>query len=40
VAQASVKVWEALVLDLGYSPRRFVTIMTRAITEALLTPGR
>ena len=39
-AQASVKVWEELVIDLGYSPRRFVTIMTRAFTEALLTPRR
>ena len=36
--QASVKVWEELVVDLGYSPRRFVAIMTRAATEALLTP--
>ena len=39
-AQASIKVWEELVIDLRYSTRRFVTVMTRAITEALLTPRR
>ena len=35
-AQASVKVWEELVMDLGYSRRRYVALMTRAATAALL----
>ena len=35
-AQASVKVWEELVLDLGYSARRFEQMMTRAFVGALL----
>ena len=37
-AQASVKVWEELVLDLGWSSGRFTETMTRAFTGALLVP--
>ncbi len=37
-AQASVKVWEELTLDLGYSTTRFVAVMTRAFVLALLAP--
>ncbi len=37
-AQASVKVWEELTLDLGYSAKRFVAVMTRAFAHALLAP--
>ena len=36
-AQASVKVWEELVMDLGYSSRRFVNVMSEAFVGALLT---
>ena len=36
-AQASVKVWEELVVDLGYSSRRFVNVMSEAFAGALLT---
>jgi len=36
-AQASVKVWEELVVDLGYSSRRFVKVMSTAFVGALLT---
>ena len=35
-AQASVKVWEELVLDLGWSRGRFTKTMTRAFVGALL----
>ena len=35
-AQGSVKVWEELVLDLGWSRRRFTQTMARAFTRALL----
>ena len=35
-AQASVKVWEELVVDLGYSSRRFVNVMSEAFVGALL----
>ena len=37
-AQASVKVWEELVLDLGWSRGRFTETMSRAFTGALLVP--
>lgn len=37
-AQASVKVWEELVLDLGWSRGRFTETMTRAFVGALLVP--
>ena len=36
-AQASVKVWEELVMDLGYSSSRFVKVMSRSFVGALLT---
>ena len=39
-AQGSVKVWEELVLDLGWSRRRFTETMTRAFTRALLVSRR
>lgn len=39
-AQASVKVWEELVLDLGCSHKRFVELMTRAFVRALLVPSQ
>jgi AcrR family transcriptional regulator len=35
-AQGSVKVWEELVLDLGYSARRFERMMARVFVGALL----
>ncbi len=38
-AQSSVKVWEELVLDLGWSRARFVKMMATACIGALLTPG-
>ena len=37
--QGSVKVWEELVIDLGYSARRFEKVMTDAFVGALLAPG-
>ena len=37
--QASVKVWEELVLDLGWSRDRFATMLATACTRALLVPA-
>ena len=37
--QSSVKVWEELVVDLGYSARRFEKVMVGAFVGALLDPG-